>query len=1395
MAQYDGSIRINTQINTSGASSQLMTLENRIVKTADKIATLRSKMDSLKNAQIPTQEYQEISNQIAKAESEFNKLLEKQEQMQREGKDNGVAWERLNAKMEEVGNTIRYAQGELQDLVDSGKAFTLGSDTQEYANLQQQLEYLEGDYSVLIQRKKEFEQKSGAQPDGYERLKASLQELLSSINRIMHPIESMKSAFSSAIANMKERAAGVAASIINGIAHPFQTMRSVASSAIKGTSKLLSGMASVAKKVGSAIKSMASRFLSIGKSSKSASGGIASMGMGFKNLLKYGLGIRSLYALVSKFRAAVKEGFGNLAQYSEPVNSALSSLKSSLTQLKNSLATAFAPILTTVAPALTALIDMVSKAATAVGMLIAALTGQKSFVKATKVQQGYADAVGNTASAAKDANKQLSSLDKLNNLTTNDSSAGGGGGGGGAGVGDMFETVDIPSKIKDLAKMIKEAWENSDFTEIGALLGTKLRDALNSIPWDKIQATAAKIGKSLATLINGFVEVEGLGYAIGNTIAQAINTALIGLESFAANLHWDSVGKFIAEGINGALENINWKTAISAAKHFGTGIAKAINSFLETTNFTTVGKTIAKALNTAIQFVFSSGKTIRFEWIGKKISDGINGFFKDFKAKKLAKTINIWVKGALDAAAALLKKTDFKMIGEKIGAFLATLDFKSAIKKLGNVLWEAVKGAFQLLSGLFKSAPLEASLIASFAALKFTTLGKAFANNLSASLNGAIASVMPGILAAFGEFFAVSGAFENLTKGTGNLIAEIGKIAGAVALAGAAMTAVFGFPAGLIAAAITGVTGAISGTTTALNEMEQQMKEEEEISKYGKTLSEMTDEIDRSSEAIRNRIAESENYINTAGAAEAQMAQDLSDRYFELADKENKTNEEMEEMQRLAGLLVDKMPELNEYYNEQTGLLDTTKQSVDNLIQSRLQEIKLNAIEEQLTQAYKDQAEALQKVEEAAAPVNDAQKKMNELQERLQELSDKTKLLQDYENLGVKIQNCDGDTESLVEEQQKLWNQLTNGGTESFPTFEALQQETVDAKRELEGFGEEYKEIISSFTTADEAYKAVNGNISRLTKMFTEGMTDSANKGIEGYNETMGNDTSMQNTATESARDIVKAFNEGQDAHSPSRKFMEAAKYSIDGYIKGITDNKQYALDTMTTLAKNIVQKFKDIKKDFISKGQDVIAGLKNGISEKFPGFSTWWGEKRDSIVKKFDNIRTKMSSVGKSIVNGIIDGIKSIWGTLAAWAQKIKEMFTISVNPSSGGGTTASSAAPSASPQAVSAYSATMASLSSAPIPKLATGAVIPANREFLAVLGDQKHGTNIEAPLDTIKQANREAVLEVLSELGLSAGNSKGGGNETFVFQVDGKTFFEITRKYAEEYFMRTGHSPYPI
>ena len=103
-------------------------------------------------------------------------------------------------------------------------------------------------------------------------------------------------------------------------------------------------------------------------------------------------------------------------------------------------------------------------------------------------------------------------------------------------------------------------------------------------------------------------------------------------------------------------------------------------------------------------------------------------------------------------------------------------------------------------------------------------------------------------------------------------------------------------------------------------------------------------------------------------------------------------------------------------------------------------------------------------------------------------------------------------------------------------------------------------------------------------------------------------------------------------------------------------------------------------------------------------------------------------------------------------------------------------------------------AALSSTPIPRLATGAVIPANKEFLAVLGDQKHGTNVEAPLDTIKQAAEEAVLNVFSRIGMSGGNMGGTPvNLTLQVALDGQVLGQKMVDWGKLQQMATGINPY--
>lgn len=184
MAQYDGSIRINTKIDSKDASAQMMTLENRIVKTADKVAGLRSKMDALKGAKIPTQEYAEIQRQIESAEKKIADLQVRQEKFfETGGKANSSAYKKMEYDLEELRNSLPYLQGELQDLVDTGKAFTLGENTSEYANLGQQLQYAENDMVALNQRHDEMIAKQGKAADGYKKLGNTAKQSFEKINK------------------------------------------------------------------------------------------------------------------------------------------------------------------------------------------------------------------------------------------------------------------------------------------------------------------------------------------------------------------------------------------------------------------------------------------------------------------------------------------------------------------------------------------------------------------------------------------------------------------------------------------------------------------------------------------------------------------------------------------------------------------------------------------------------------------------------------------------------------------------------------------------------------------------------------------------------------------------------------------------------------------------------------------------------------------------------------------------------------------------------------------------------------------------------------------------------------------------------------------------------------
>lgn len=141
---------------------------------------------------------------------------------------------------------------------------------------------------------------------------------------------------------------------------------------------------------------------------------------------------------------------------------------------------------------------------------------------------------------------------------------------------------------------------------------------------------------------------------------------------------------------------------------------------------------------------------------------------------------------------------------------------------------------------------------------------------------------------------------------------------------------------------------------------------------------------------------------------------------------------------------------------------------------------------------------------------------------------------------------------------------------------------------------------------------------------------------------------------------------------------------------------------------------------------------IQKKIGEIWKDFQTWW----DQNVSKYltaDWWKEK----GIEVIDGLLGGLKDAWDGLTSWFSGVWDNLfgnrKVSVDvdaKSSAGNYNSNSRMASRSIPEIAAYN----------IPALAQGAVIPPNREFMAVLGDQRHGTNLEAPEDLIRKIVRE-------------------------------------------------------
>lgn len=591
----------------------------------------------------------QTKREIGSLEKTYQRLQEKQQKFLAMGGQKQVLsaeYKQASAEVERLGKQLENALNRKERFEENGG----NQQSMTYKNMVSQIEQLSQKFDSAEKKKESLESSKMVDNPEWTKMQYDVDQVSSKIDNAKTVLRSYEDQFAQLSKGKK---------------------------ALFVLKKAFESLKNTAVKIGGALKKAGSAIANFGKNSNKSFKG------GFKNLLRYALGVVSITALINKMRSALVEGFKNLAQFNgglNPTNKALSNLKSSFTQLKNALATAFAPILTVVEPILTGFINKVTEAVTAIGMLIAKLTGAKTFTKAVAVQEDFAKSLSGTADSAKDANKAmdgyLSPLDEVNKISSKDSSSGGG---GGVSPNDMFKEVEIESAFGNISEMLKSMWENADFTELGSTIGQKIKDGLNSINWEPIKATLGNIGKSLATLLNGILQTEGLGERIGKSLGEGINAGIEFAKNFVSNFDFSALGKFLGDGFNGLFKTIDWEG---------------------------LGETLGKGLSGLFTTIKTFFDTVDWKDLGSSIVKGIKSFFANIKWGEISGTISSAVSGLFDFLSGAIQKVDWqslpKDILNAIIDFVKGFDFKKLASSFAELLGSAIGAAAGLVVGIGK---------------------------------------------------------------------------------------------------------------------------------------------------------------------------------------------------------------------------------------------------------------------------------------------------------------------------------------------------------------------------------------------------------------------------------------------------------------------------------------------------------------------------------------------------------------------------------------------------------------------------------------------------------------------------------------------------------------------
>lgn len=664
MAQYDGSIRIGTEITTKQAEKELKRLESSIKQSASEISRLQTEMENVKT---PTKQYESLQHAINTSKTELEAFVEEQKSLSDKGIGKGIDKEYLAAseavkrlkselqqaieigdkdaylgiedrlnkaksvlqemmsknprplgdiayyysidkKIEDLKNNISLTESEMKKLEESGKAFTLGEGAEEKAA---RIKELTEQMAADTQRQSELQSALAAEEERLAQIKknavVSEQMIVEAAERrkqLLQEIADLEAAgvthgyqdYDSRIQELAEieRKLKDYSSRTKEIAASYkrfgQSMRQLASRTVGS----LSSMGDAIKRVDSGLKMLGERvrntFSRVNRSAQKTGGIFTTMASRFKGLALSLLIFNQISRAFNTMTHAIRDGFKNLYEDNEKFKNSVDNLNASVLTLKNAFAAAFRPIVDMAVPYIQRLVEWLTYAVNLAGQFFAALTGRKAYTRAikqtAKASEDAAEAAEDEAGAMK---KQLSPLDKLNNLTSeSNKEKDKGKDDKEIGTGIMFEEVPIDSNILEMADKVKdilsklfaplkEAWNREGkfvmdswkyvLDEVWKLIKDIGRDFLTV--WQ--QEATVKIFENLLHIIGD------IGLVVGNlarNFREAWNENEVGLH-ILENIR-DIIGIIVEHIRNAADATVEWSDKLDFYP-----LLDAFNRFLE----------------------------------------------------------------------------------------------------------------------------------------------------------------------------------------------------------------------------------------------------------------------------------------------------------------------------------------------------------------------------------------------------------------------------------------------------------------------------------------------------------------------------------------------------------------------------------------------------------------------------------------------------------------------------------------------------------------------------------------------------------------------------------------------------------------------------------------------